>query len=675
MSTTSLPTIGVVIVTLAVLLAPARGQTILYVDKDAPPGGDGLSWDTAFDDLAEPLELATFDIVFKVAEGTYKPDSGTGLRFKSFQLKSAIVLEGGYAGVDEPDPNLRDLDLYETMLSGDLNGDDGPNFENIGDNSFHVIHGNQSPDSTAVLDGFTVIGGNADQAGGQAGEGGGLRVFEGSPTIVDCRFRSNVAIKGGGISLQSASGIIFVGCEFSGNLSFGHGFTYGGGAMFTSNTTLSLVDCRFESNISESSGGGIWLSEGSIASISRCVMIGNTAVNPGGAISAIQGTLNVVNTSFIGNESTKSQGGAVSSGSGTFVNCLFSGNYSETVGAAITKTSGTMMVQHCTFSANTTASHLGQAVFGSAIIENCILWDGGNEVNNATVSYSNVQFGWPGEGNISAIPLFADANGSDKIPGTEDDDLRLLPESPGIDSANSILVPLDEHDLDDDDDLKERLPIDLDGNPRFIDDPLTLDTGNGECPIIDMGAYEFQDGSEDCELAIASSEPPAEAIDARQPSAPDGSDVAGWSEVVLTFNGDTSGLLPEDFTIALDPRGTPPMIGSVFTEGNVATLQFGDFLPDYFPPGHWTIITHNASGSSVRLGYLPADVNNDRISNANDVLFLINVLNGVIDPAPPAYQTDTDRSGATNANDVLRVIDLLNGAGVYDEYLNAELPA
>ena len=88
-----------------------------------------------------------------------------------------------------------------------------------------------------------------------------------------------------------------------------------------------------------------------------------------------------------------------------------------------------------------------------------------------------------------------------------------------------------------------------------------------------------------------------------------------------------------------------------------------------------TTITHCPTGAVTRIGYLPADVNNDKLSNANDVLYLIDVLNGVIDPAPPAYQTDPDRSGITNPSDVLRVIDLLNGAGAYDEYLNAELPS
>ncbi|MCH8252640.1 MAG: hypothetical protein IID36_09335, partial [Planctomycetes bacterium] len=116
--------------------------------------------------------------------------------------------------------------------------------------------------------------------------------------------------------------------------------------------------------------------------------------------------------------------------------------------------------------------------------------------------------------------------------------------------------------------------------------------------------------------------------------------------------------------------GNPPSIASLTVEGQVATLELSDFIST----GAWTVITHIDSETSTRLGYLPADVNNDKVSNTNDVLYLIDVLNGFVDPAPPAYQTDTDRSGATNANDVLRVIDLLNGAGAFEEWLGATLP-
>ena len=76
----------------------------------------------------------------------------------------------------------------------------------------------------------------------------------------------------------------------------------------------------------------------------------------------------------------------------------------------------------------------------------------------------------------------------------EDNDFRLASESPCIDAADNTAVPADLDDLDDDGDVDEPTPFDLDGNPRFVDDPATDDTGNGTPPIVDMGAYEFQAG-------------------------------------------------------------------------------------------------------------------------------------------------------------------------------------
>ena len=173
----------------------------------------------------------------------------------------------------------------------------------------------------------------------------------------------------------------------------------------------------------------------------------------------------------------------------------------------------------------------------------------------------------------------------------------------------------------------------------------------------------------DIPISVVASNPPDGAIDARQPSEPDGSNEAGWGGIELTFIGDPAGVQSSDFVITVDPEGEAPQVASVEIDGSVVTVEFTALIP----LEAWTTITHSASGSSVRIGALPGDVSNDGISSANDVLALIDFLNGAGDPLAD-YQSDIDRSGAASPSDVLRVIDLLNGAGVYDEYIGATLP-
>ncbi len=101
-------------------------------------------------------------------------------------------------------------------------------------------------------------------------------------------------------------------------------------------------------------------------------------------------------------------------------------------------------------------------------VTNCIFW--GNEPNeivdhdasSTAFTFSNVQAGRPGTGNINADPCFIDATGGD---------LRLSSDSPCIDTGYNN---------------EPNLPAtDMDGHPRIID---------GDCndtEIVDMGAYEF----------------------------------------------------------------------------------------------------------------------------------------------------------------------------------------
>jgi len=124
-------------------------------------------------------------------------------------------------------------------------------------------------------------------------------------------------------------------------------------------------------------------------------------------------------------------------------------------------------------------------------VTNSILW--GNEASVSgdqiflhfqtgwiDVRYSDVQGGWSGTGNIDADPVFVDAlNG----------DFHLAAGSPCIDAGDNAAVPADEWDLDDDGDTNEPIPFDLDGNPRFVDDPETEDTGNPHPEYPDPVSY------------------------------------------------------------------------------------------------------------------------------------------------------------------------------------------
>jgi hypothetical protein len=104
---------------------------------------------------------------------------------------------------------------------------------------------------------------------------------------------------------------------------------------------------------------------------------------------------------------------------------------------------------------------------------NSILWgDSPGEIHNVSatpaVTYSDIQGGYMGTGNINADPMFVDeANG----------DLHLKPFSPCIDAGNNSAPALP--------------TTDIDGDDRKIDAPTVADTGNGTPPIVDMGADEF----------------------------------------------------------------------------------------------------------------------------------------------------------------------------------------
>lgn len=99
---------------------------VWHVDATAPPGGNGVLWTTAFDNLQLALDAAEasaeFDLI-RLAKGEYVPVAGVSdPRTGTFLINFAnVTIEGGYAGLSVPgNEDDRDVALYETILNGDL---------------------------------------------------------------------------------------------------------------------------------------------------------------------------------------------------------------------------------------------------------------------------------------------------------------------------------------------------------------------------------------------------------------------------------------------------------------------------------------------------------------------------------------------------------------------------
>ncbi len=90
---------------------------IIYVDDDAPPGGDGSSWATAYRFLQDAMLSGAGEV--RIAQGTYRPDedeanpTGTGDPFAYFDMFFGPgTLRGGFAGIGAPNPDAQNIALY-----------------------------------------------------------------------------------------------------------------------------------------------------------------------------------------------------------------------------------------------------------------------------------------------------------------------------------------------------------------------------------------------------------------------------------------------------------------------------------------------------------------------------------------------------------------------------------
>ncbi len=236
----------------------------VYVDGDANGENDGSSWSNAFTRLQDALSLAAeYSQVreVRVAQGTYRPAGPGGDREASFEVND-LVLKGGYAGAGQPDPDARDVRRYRTVLSGDLNGDDGPEFTNISENSAHVVR----TDGELEVDGFTITG-------GYGGSGAGMRNGEGAGvTARNCTFKANYSFYGAAVYNSFESDVNFIDCMFIGNRA-----TQEGGAIWSGHyTNITLTNCTFTRNQASDNGGAMRIQPLTDALLTNCILWANT---------------------------------------------------------------------------------------------------------------------------------------------------------------------------------------------------------------------------------------------------------------------------------------------------------------------------------------------------------------------------------------------------------------
>ncbi|MCD6326924.1 right-handed parallel beta-helix repeat-containing protein, partial [bacterium] len=296
--------------------------------------------------------------------------------------------------------------------------------------------------------------------------GGGIYCERSSPTISNNVINANVVPPqatdingGGGICCKDCSPMI------AGNMiTRNYAYLFGGGILCDESSPV--ISCNtISSNDTESLGGAIYCENGSSAMIMGNSIMRNSTWRNGGGIYCDQSSPKILDNEIANNSvdddgagmylsqspatisgNTISENRAGKRGGGIFcahsspiifdnlmnANVVYSGQYGLDGGGIYVNSQSSPVITFCTLLDNLVPeSRFGGGVYcekeTAPTITNCILWGNGDDLYNGTATFCCIEDDDPGEGNISADPMFATGSSGDYY---------LDPDSPCVDAGS-----------------------------------------------------------------------------------------------------------------------------------------------------------------------------------------------------------------------------------------------
>ncbi|MDR2927659.1 MAG: hypothetical protein LBV41_05605 [Cytophagaceae bacterium] len=380
---------------------------IIFITADG--FGNGSSWENGSYDLQSAINMATSENEIWVAKGVYYPTqkaaqvstdaSGnnpveTTDRHRAFTLKKDVKIYGGFAGTEA---SLAERILSAenaSTLSGDFNGNDAGapagNNTSMHENAYHVaiLVGDAG---TALLDGFTITGGYANQ----------YNYIMVNDNLLEQRC-------GGGFYLVNTS------LEVRNLIVKGNWSQPNGAGMFLYNSSPVITNVLFTENADNNGAGNAIYNRGSSPVLTNVTIVGN---KPGASGSAIYNnnitgenpitSLPVIRNSILYNNGNSN---SVNNTSVTFVNTYAQRMAAATEGLVFTNISDPLLEADFTLNAMSPLINAGnRVVFNEGEIPDLsgITTD---LAGNARVVGSNVDLG-AFEYQETPLIFTADANG------------------------------------------------------------------------------------------------------------------------------------------------------------------------------------------------------------------------------------------------------------------------